>query len=159
MLNGFHPYQIEYFTSPTKSIVVTVVRSSRTWKQLRTDLIGTTDPTTAVSGAIRRSLLEAKSRLGIPEVSKGQNGVHLSAGPVEGLFEIARFFGHSADVWRNANMFAELRKSGVSDSIIRSLEGNPIATSNGATKSIFDLTEEMDTTDAASLVRHAQIKS
>lgn len=43
-------------------------------------------------GSVRRLFLQKKAELGFTDVSKGSNGVHMSAGPLEGMVEFIRFF-------------------------------------------------------------------
>ena len=47
--------------------------------------IFSSNPIKANKGSIRKTLLDNKDLYGLKEVSQGANGVHLSAGAVEGL--------------------------------------------------------------------------
>ncbi len=151
VLNGFHPYQLLYFTEKSKFLVVFAVSSDTSWKDLRRKFIGATNPKEADEGSIRRILLEHKEEYGIPVISQGYNGVHLSAGPVEGLVELLRFGGN----------YEKGEKLKISDTVIgrkflehfseesvEKMMGNPKV--NGET--VFDLTEEMDTNDAIEIL-------
>ena len=58
------------------------------WSKFRTDIVGATDPTAATKGSLRNKILEEWKALGLPfEPSTADNGVHASAGPVEGMRE------------------------------------------------------------------------
>lgn len=152
VLNGFHPFQLRYFTAPGKSIALFVVRSKSPWKVLRNDLIGLTDPIQAASNSIRKQLLEHREAWKLGEINKGLNGVHLSAGPVEGYLEIVRFFGGLADVGKCANLPNAGKGMGISTEQLASLESNPMIKSGGTTRPLFDATEEMDMKDALELL-------
>lgn len=151
LVNGFHPRQLEQFTAAGRSIVVMTLSSDLSWKDARTKFIGATNPEQAAEGSLRRSFLEQKEILGLDEVSQGANGVHLSAGPVEGLIELRRY---------NTNFAGGLEKQFTDFSFGQALEANFTTEQfnkivdnenvevNGKSESIFDLTEEMDATEA-----------
>src|SRR5690606_6440439 len=50
-----------------------------------------TSPADALEGSIRRELLEKAAEFGLTAVTPSWNGVHLSAGPIEGLIELIRY--------------------------------------------------------------------
>ena len=58
-------------------------------------MIGTTDPSKAAADSIRGTLFADPAAFGLATVSSNFNGVHMSAGPLEGLVELVRFFGGS----------------------------------------------------------------
>ena len=91
--------------------------------------------------------------LGLPDVSQGANGIHLSAGPLEGMVEVQRFFtDHEAgrDVALADTVFGRrLAGSGLAEEQVRELAGNPNLTTEGREVSAFDLTEEVDAVEAA----------
>ena len=151
-LNGFHPEQINHFVAPGRRIAVGAVRSTRSWADLRGKLIGATDPTKAEAGSIRADLLAKKDELGLAEVNQGFNGVHLSAGPLEGLVELVRFASDRAagtELAVGDTCFGRLlSQAGASDARIQELMGNPDLEADGKQVSAFDLTEEVDAADA-----------
>lgn len=152
LLNGFHPYQIEHFTQEGASILVLTVQTDTDWDALRGDMIGATDPQEAPEGSIRRTLLERQDELGLPPVDQGSNGVHLSAGPLEGLVETIRFVsdhdaGTTIDPADTAAGRAVLN-AGISADDLAVLMGNPDLEVDDEYVSAFDLTEEINT-DAA----------
>ena len=74
---------------------------------------------------------------------QGLNGVHASAGPLEGLKERCIWSGASLD---SDPLAEELTTNGVERSILETwLADNPVVTLGGKSDKIFDLTEEMGT--------------
>lgn len=153
ILNGFHPQQLDYFISAGKSIVVMVVRSESPWRVLRSQLIGATDPNKAEQGSIRKLLLENVSALGLTSISKGKNGVHLSAGPLEAFFEIERFFGSTGEFWSHSSLAAAVAEAGLSKDTLQGLSTNPSGLFGRGEQSAFDATEELDMQDVIDLMK------
>jgi len=157
-LNGFHPMQVTHFTVPGRSIVVMAIRSRSSWRTLRQAFLGATDPAKAMEGSFRRRLLADHEKLGIPQVNQGLNGAHLSAGPLEGLAEILRYF---SDFDRRQPLEADqtvmgggLMRAGFSRKEIARLLGNArLYTPAGKLAAAFDLTEEMDWREAVDLLK------
>lgn len=152
LVNGFHPHQIEHFTQPGASILVLTVQSDADWGALRGEMIGATNPADAAAGSIRRTLLEQQDALGLPPVGQGSNGVHLSAGPLEGLVETIRFMSdHDADeriAPADTAAGQAFLDAGLDADTLSTLLGNPVLEVDGSAVSAFDLTEEINT-DAA----------
>ena len=98
LVNGFHPAQLFHFTNETHRIVLVLVHSDTPWGTLRNEMVGATFPEKAVPNSIRGTLYANPNDYGLESVSIANNGVHLSAGPFEGLFEIRNFFGHILDL-------------------------------------------------------------
>ena len=148
IVNGFNPYQIEYYTEAGKAIFALIVRTKTPWSTLRRDLIGATDPTQAAAGSIRQKLLAGKRKWRIREVDRSLNGVHLSAGPIEGYFEIRRFFQSFGDVEECANFLRAYTSAGLDEGKLDSLSSNPLVGNGNDKMPLFDATEEMNMTDA-----------
>jgi len=153
ILNGFNPQQLDYFTAAGKSIAVMVVRSTSPWRTLRSQLIGATEPSKAEQGSIRKLLLENVSSLGLASISKGKNGVHLSAGPLEAFFEIERFFGSNRELRSHSNLASALAGVGLSTEILQDLSGNPSGLFGRGEQSVFDATEELEMRDLIDLMK------
>lgn len=152
ILNGFHPRQLGFFTADDTVCVFLHCSSTTSWESLRTDLIGATDPSTAARGSIRGTLYADPGGFGLATVSSNYNGVHMSAGPLEGLAELVRFFGGPIADYS----FAEaLTASGMSEDQIAALTGNPTVSVGGEHGSAFDLTEGLDAEPAAKLLAAA----
>jgi len=157
LLNPFHAYQLVPYTIPGNGIIVLEGLSKLPWKVLRNEICGVTDPKDAAADSIRNILLTNKSSLGLKDVDKGSNGVHMSAGPLEGMVELQRFFsvkdsGHHLS-FSQTNFGALLGSHGVSEENIKKLVGNPIFDHDAKRISAFDLTEESDAEKAATLLK------
>ena len=151
VLNGFHPYQLLHFTAGDSLIVVMAVVSDSSWKGLRREMLGATDPLHAEEGSLRRILLEKKKEFNLPEVSQGYNGMHLSAGPVEALAELLRFCSnYETGKVLSIGDTAIGRKflEAFSEEAVKEMLQNPKIKINGREESVFDLTEEMDVEEA-----------
>jgi len=60
--------------------------------------LGPTDPSVCPEGSIRKTILDNYKELGLTSVpNKGDNGVHASASPLEGLAEKSNWLGASAE--------------------------------------------------------------
>lgn len=152
ILNPFHAFQLVPYTTPGRAIIAIEGRSTRDWQVLRSELTGSTNPATAKPGSIRAELLARKDEFQLKEVSQGSNGVHLSAGPLEGMVELQRFFSdHLLDKtlqFTDTVFGAQLLAAGLSPEAIQALASNPEMTVNGQSVSAFDLTEEVNASDA-----------
>ena len=105
-----------------------------------------TDPAEAPKGSIRRTILEDYKALGLKsEPNKGDNGVHASASPFEGLAE--------RNNWLNINIEddpfgAALVAGGLSKSTIVDWCKDPqVQLTDTDRGSIFDSLEDMDVGD------------
>lgn len=156
IINGFHARQLLQFTDKGRSIVVMTLSGDLSWSDARTNFIGATFPDSAADGSIRKELLKHKEEFGIPEISQGLNGVHLSAGPVEGLIELRRYnsdFSDNSKIKEYAG-FSFGKKliaafGGKSETIVT----NPDVNNNGKMVSVFDITEEKDSDEAIEILR------
>ncbi|HWQ12324.1 MAG TPA: hypothetical protein VNL77_05960 [Roseiflexaceae bacterium] len=152
LLNAFHPQQLEHFTAPGRSIVVMVARAAatrpETWKALRNEMLGVTDPAAGAPGSMRRTFLERRAELGLGEVNRGANVVHFSAGPLEGMVETARYFSDydgGSVLSYTATCFGRLLLgAGVLKDDVEWLATNPNLSLGGRSISAFDATEEVD---------------
>eukprot|EP00930_Biecheleria_cincta_P104596 TRINITY_DN9697_c0_g1_i12.p1 TRINITY_DN9697_c0_g1~~TRINITY_DN9697_c0_g1_i12.p1 ORF type:complete len:136 (-),score=13.03 TRINITY_DN9697_c0_g1_i12:3-377(-) len=70
--------------------------SSVAWSAFRAEFIGATEPVQAEPGSLRGTILRQWVSLGLAsEPSTGENGVHASASPLEGLAEKVNWLGVS----------------------------------------------------------------
>jgi len=155
VLNPFHGYQLVPFIKPGSALIVFEGRSKTSWSDLRNKLCGATDPAEAEAGSIRKELLVNKARTGMVDVNKGSNGVHMSAGPLEGMVELQRFFS-SADKklpYTSLSFGSALAAQGLTEEQIEKLAKNPDVTHEGKNISVFDLTEEEDAAPSAVLLK------
>jgi hypothetical protein len=157
LLNAFHLQQLEHFTASQRLIVVLSVRSDGSWKTLRNEMLGPTDPAAGGPAALRRVVLERKTDLGLTEVNRGLNAVHFSAGPLEGMVETARYFsdyGTGTTISYQQTCFGRLlAQAGVSAEQITQLAANPNLSLDGKMISAFDATEEVQPDEAIATLR------
>lgn len=151
LLNGFHPAQLKHFTSADSRTIAFEYRADKPWSYLRNGVAGATDPARAMEGSLRHDFLRMREELGLREVSVNRNGIHLSAGPVEGCAELIRFFStDDFEVSMNDTVLgSELNRAGVSSNRVSAALGNAIMHLG---ESIFDATEEMDIDNAIRLI-------
>ena len=155
VLNGFHPRQLSFFIAEDAVCAFLHASSPTGWDGLRSDLIGSTDPAKAAAGSIRGTLYADPGAFGLRSVNSNFNGVHMSAGPLEGLAELGRFFGAApgGSTWR----FAEkLVSAGATDDDVNQLTQNPDVEVDGEVTTAFDLTEGVDAEPAAELLVRAK---
>ena len=152
VLNPFHAYQLVPYTTPGRAIIAIEGRSNQDWEVLRSKLTGTTDPAKAEAGSIRAELLARKEEFNLTEVNQGSNGIHLSAGPLEGMVELQRFFSdHESGkpIQLTDTLFgSQLQAAGLDEKKITFLSTNPELEVDGKSISTFDLTEEVNAVDA-----------
>jgi len=147
LFNGFHPEQIEHYVAPGQIILALVCRGSANWKFLRQELTGATNPARGPESSLRREIYENRDSYRLAEVSSGRNVIHVSAGPVEGAVEIARFFsdyqgGHTIEFGQTS--FGRAAIAAVGESAASTLAYNGLLSIAGEVGPAFDLTEEMD---------------
>ena len=154
ILNGFHPRQLGFFIAEDATCAFLHGSSTTDWDVLRSELIGATDPAKAAAGSIRGRLRADPAAYGLTTVNSNFNGVHMSAGPLEGLGELDRFFGEVQDLpaWTFA---AALRAAGLTDDDLPRLLANPVITAGGERGTAFDLTEGVNAEPAAKLLAEA----
>lgn len=149
-INGFYPGQREVFTTEGAQVVLYEAEfdpARISWEQFRQEIIGATDPAKAVEGSLRNLLLQRYTGLGItdkPEMSR--NGVHASAGPLEGLRERMVWLGTKI---KDDPFVTALLDRGMSKKRLEELLENPIIQLDGQTGLVFDLTEDTDSDPAA----------
>jgi len=152
ILNGFHPRQLEWFTRDETACWFLHCFSDSRWSDLRQSMIGSTDPERAEPDSIRGRLLRERERYGLKTVSSNFNGVHMSAGPLEGLAELLRFFGGGLESY---GFTAQLTQAGLTPEHIKWVLTNPVLSHLGKVQTAFDLTEEVDSQAAADLLERA----
>jgi len=156
VLNPFHPYQLVPYTTPGHAIIVFEGLSTLSWADLRTNICGSTDPSAAASGSVRQLLLANKKELGLGEVNKSSNGCHMSAGPLEALVELKRFFEIENE---SETTFGQLlQDKGLSKEEIVHVSSNPNLTFGDKSLSTFDATEEVNSSTAAEKIASALSK-
>lgn len=150
LLNAFHPRQLSHFIEPGRIILTAILSTDRDWKECRLDLLGSTDPYKAKIGSIRNYLLQNKESFSLNYFSKGNNGVHLSAGPIEALVEIERFYSSGAIEGLNKsskNFIANILGAILNETQINFCKVNSDINLNSKRISIYDLTEEANVSE------------
>merc|ERR1712194_496700 len=117
------------------------------WESFRGKLLGPTDPAECPEGSIRKCILDKYKDLGLTSVpNTGDNGVHASASPFEGLAERCNWLGASIE----EDQFGKgLLAAGLSPGIIKKWSGDSQVsvegeTAPGKTMSVFDALEDLD---------------
>jgi hypothetical protein len=147
VLNAFYPAIEESFSDSSSAILVMACRTSTPWNVLRGRMIGATDPAKATPGSVRASFLNCRDEFGLREVSTLYNGIHISAGPIEGMIELSRLFSTVEKVPMAATWLGSIlsKDLGFSSSELFSMKRNPVIVLQGRKGPLFDLTEELDT--------------
>lgn len=156
LINGFHPYQILHFVAPGRSIVTFTLSSDISWADARQKFIGATRPNEAEAGSLRNTFYLKKEELGIPEVSQAINGVHLSAGPIEGLIELMRYnsdYANGVTQKPSDYAFGCALASQFSDADVQKILSNITVMVDGKNTPLFDLTEEKDADAAIQILK------
>jgi len=148
-INGFFMAMREAYTKDGASIHYFVVeweQAALNWADFRGKVLGATDPTTAVDGSVRKQILTDWKALGLTaEPNVGNNGVHASASPFEGMCERMNWVGASAD---EDPFFQALLKAGVPKDTIMSWTKDPQVAWEGGKASLFDLFEDINATES-----------
>ena len=155
ILNGFHPRQLGFFTADDTVCAFLHASSTTDWEVLRSEMIGATDPAKAAATSIRGRLRADPAAFGLASVNSNFNGVHMSAGPLEGLAELARFYGElqPRPDWAFSRA---LVGAGIQETDLAGLTDNPDVESAGERTTAFDLTEGVNAEPAAQLLLQAK---
>ena len=157
LVNGFHPAQLAHFTEPSHRIALMLLHADTPWASLRDEMIGDTFPERAVAGSIRGQLHAQPRNYGFDQVTIANNGVHLSAGPFEAMFEIANFFGSLLDLDTAAarpHIVEAMLATGISQmDAFAALENPDVDDGAGGMTDLFDATEHIDTGPAVALYK------
>jgi hypothetical protein len=145
VFNGFFMTMRSGFVKPGVSIhyyVVEFEAKDLSWADFRGAVLGPTDPADAPADSLRGRILAEYKKLGIANKPfTGENGVHASASPLEGLAERMNWLGADApgDVFGK-----ELIAAGVSQETIKAWSVDPAVTHPEGKGSVFDLLEDLD---------------
>merc|ERR1740121_2370209 len=149
VFNGFFMTMRAGFVKEGVSIYYYVVEfdpAELSWADFRGKVLGPTDPADAPKDSLRGGALAAWQDLGLPsEPNTGENCVHASASPFEGLAERMNWLGYKAekDSWGKALLAADVRPKTIKDWCLdpQVMYGEKLAPT---TKSIWDTLEDMD---------------
>lgn len=137
---SIHCYEVEWSSLKLK------------WEDFRGRLLGPTDPSEAPEGSIRKTIFDDWEALGLNSVpNKGDNGVHASASPFEGLAEKTNWLGaHISE----ESFGKALLKAGISEGTIKEWSVDPqVILQDGTKGSIFDALEDMDVDECLSRLK------
>ena len=154
LIDGFHPKQLTHFVDDGKSIVTFRILTNTDWATARNDFIGATNPSKANENSLRQTFFAKKDELGLDDVSIAANGVHLSAGPIEGLVELCRFSDTSVNdeqILNKCIMGKKLLENYSLDKI-KQVANDVNVDYDGKQTSIFEITEEKDTDEAYHII-------
>lgn len=155
ILNGFYPMIKKVFTEPgryTHCWSISWPESSLSWKSFREDVIGCTNPAKAKPTSLRGMLYSQWRALEVdaaPDTTL--NGIHASAGPIEGMVERHLWFGipYEQDV-----LTQQVIRSGFSPSTLLRWAGNPeVEVDLSSKQRVFDALENKETSEVVALMR------
>jgi len=147
VFNAFFMVMRRKFTQPGSSIHFYLVEfdpETLAWADFRGKVLGPTDPAAAPADSIRGMIMAQWQALGLAtEPSTGDNGVHASASPFEGLAEKCNWLGATLD----ADPFgAAILAAGVAPEHAKAWTVDPVVPydADGTKGSVFDALEDMD---------------
>ena len=101
VVNGFYAAMRARYTTPGAAIYYYSVEwdsSELSWADFRAQVLGMTDPVQAAPGSMRSEIVKRWESLGLAaKPNVGDNGVHGSASPFEGLAERLNWLGATLD--------------------------------------------------------------
>lgn len=151
VLNGFFMSMRNQFIIPGTSIHYYNVEfdpAELKWADFRRTVLGPTDPADAPASSLRGLIFKDWKQLGLKAVpNTGDNGVHASASPFEGLAERSNWL----DVPADADLFGArlIAETGISKEKIAAWSVDPQV--NG--KSIFDQLEDKDSEECIAIMK------
>lgn len=141
VFNAFFMEMRSGFVKPGTSIhyyVVDFDANKLAWKDFRGAVLGPTDPSQAPEGSLRATIFKDWEKLGLTAVpNTGDNGVHASASPFEGLAEKMNWLKIDP---KSDEFGKKLIASGVSEKTIEAWSVDPQVKG----KSLFDQLEDLD---------------
>ncbi|MEU5401401.1 hypothetical protein ABZ348_19160 [Streptomyces sp. NPDC005963] len=155
VLNGFLPALVGQYDSPSALVGLVECHSPREVEDLRTHLLGALHPAAASSSSLRGTLHSLVDAQGLPPLSEGRNGVHLSAGHLEGMFQTWRYFAAAdGEGVTSTALGRSLVDRGVSAAALAALAGDHNLTEDsGETVAPHGATEHLSRPAVLDLVR------
>lgn len=146
VFNGFFMSMRNKYVAKGKSIhwmTVEFAEATASWETFRTKILGPTDPSTGPRDSVRGVIYETWKELGLEaQPDTGDNSVHASASPFEGLAERMNWLG--ADMKTDAFGKAML-EGGITEEMIKAWSVDPQVTLEDKSKgSLFDALEDMN---------------
>lgn len=147
VFNAFFMQMRNKFTAKGLSIHLYLVQwdpASLPWKRFRGEVLGPTDPSKAPPTSIRGQIFSRWKELGLSSVpDTGDNGVHASASPFEGLCERLNWMQikNPADDAYGKRVL----NAGVSEAVLRAWAVDPqVTVADNSKGSVFDHLEDTD---------------
>jgi len=161
VFNGFFMAMRNKFTKDSANIHWYSVKfdaATLSWEDFRGKVLGPTDPAEGPEGSLRRTLFDQWKELGLDaEPNTGDNGVHASASPFEGLAERLNWL--KADL-KEDTFGSLLVEAGLSDKLINEWSVDPQVTyEDGSKGSIFDALEDMNAEDCLAKIKAIAAKN
>jgi len=146
IMNGFFMSMRAKFTKPGSEIYFFSVEwdpAVLAWADFRNKVLGPTDPAAAPADSLRGTILKDWEALGLKAApNTGDNGMHASASPFEGLAERANWLGCAL---KDDTFGKQLLDAGMSEAMIKDWSVDPqVTVSAGKKGSIFDQLEDQD---------------
>jgi len=137
------------YVVPGKSIFYYVIEwdaKSTPWSEFRAKVCGVTDPAEADAGSLRGQIFAKWEDLKLDaKPNVGQNSIHASASPFEGLSEKMNWLGYKLD--KDA-FGASIMDAGLPAKVIKEWSRDPqVELGSGKKGSCFDALEDMDASD------------
>lgn len=143
--NGFFMQMRSQFVAPEAKIYYYVVEwepSTLSWADFRGQLLGPTDPADAPLESVRGKILAQWKELGLEsEPNTGNNGVHASASPFEGLAERMNWLSVKVE---DDSFGAALMQAGIPEKVIKEWSVDPQVSWADQKSSLFDALEDLD---------------
>jgi len=150
VFNGFFMSMRSKFTAPGLSIHYYVVEydsSELSWADFRGSVLGPTDPKDAPADSLRGLVLADWEALGLEgEPNVGDNAVHASASPFEGMAERLNWVGTQLqeDAFGQAMLAAGISEKWITAGCV---DPQVALDADGTMGSLFDSVEDMDSND------------
>ena len=145
VINGFYAAMRSKYTTPGSSIYYYSVEwdaSRLSWADFRQKVLGATDPEAAMAGSLRNDIYQRWEALGLAsKPNVGDNGVHASASPFEGLAERLNWLGATLDEDETGHALLE---AGVKRDTLMQWTKDPQVELDGSMTSLFDAFEDLD---------------
>jgi len=147
VFNGFFMSMRSAFTAPGRSIHYYTVEwdpQALSWEDFRGKVLGPTDPKEAPKDSLRGEILSSWRDLGLQgEPNVGDNGVHASASPFEGVAERLNWLGKQC---KQDSYCKSLLRAGIKNETINAWSVDPQVKidASGKKGSLFDQLEDMD---------------
>jgi len=145
VINGFYAKMRSQFTVPGQSIYYYEVEwdpKRLAWADFRGAVLGGTDPKTADAQSLRHVIFKTWKELGLDaEPNTGNNGMHASASPFEGLAERCNWLGVPLEQDSYGKAMLAL---GLPAGLIKTWFDDPAVPFQGKRQSLFDLLEDLN---------------